>query len=344
MEFMWPGSLILLGLVPLVTAAYIWAIRRRRRYAVRYSSLALIRAAIPKQSSLRRHLPFALFMLALVSLVLAFSRPAAVTRVPIGQVSIILAIDVSRSMIQADIPPTRLEAAQKAAQSFIEGQLPGTHLGIVAFAGFAELIQEPTADQEDLLRAIDSLTTARRTAVGSAILESIDAISERNTAVEPSVYEIPVTGSGQAAAPDEKNYVPDIIVLLTDGASNSGYPPLEAAQQAANRGIRVFTIGFGTETGEWGLDGNRSDPFGGNSFGWFSRGLDEETLRAIADMTGGEYYSASSADELQDVFASLPTYLVTQEELMEISVAFAAVGALLAALAIVLALLWHPLT
>jgi Ca-activated chloride channel family protein len=184
-------------------------------------------------------------------------------------------------------------------------------------------------------------------------LESIDAIAEIDPSVAPSNAEIAVTGGefGQAAAA----YVPSIIVLLTDGVSNSGPDPLDAADQAVGRGVRVYTIGFGTAEGSetFGRQGREgggmfgSDPFGGNnqSFGgWFRRGIDEATLRDIADMTGGEYYQASSASELHQVFENLPTYLITRPETMEISVAFAAVGALLAALAIVLSLLWHPLT
>ncbi len=353
MDLLWPGFLFLLGLIPLIVGAYIWILRRRRRFAVRYSSLALVREALPHQSRLRRHLPFALFLLALISLVLALGRPVAAVSVPAGQATIILAVDVSRSMCSTDIPPNRLTAAQAAAQSFIQDQGSSTQIGIVAFAGFAELIQPPTADQEVLQDAVQSLSTGRRTAIGSAILKSLDAIAEINPNVAPSDSD---ASPGITPTPvPEGVYAPDIIVLLTDGASNRGPWPLDAAQQAVDRGIRVYTIGFGTERGSESLPfcGRQlqgSDPFGGGfggglSFGGggFRRGIDEDTLKQIADMTGGAYYSAESADELRAVFRELPKYLITRRELAEISVVFTAVGALLAALAIGLSLIWQPL-
>lgn len=351
MALLWPGFLLLLGLLPLIVAVYIWMLRRRRRFAVRYSSLALVREALPHQSRLRRHLPFALFLLALAGLVIALARPAAIVSVPTGRATIILAMDVSRSMCSTDIPPNRLEAAQEAAMSFIESQEASTQIGIVAFAGFAELIVPPTADQEVLEDAIESLTTGRRTAIGSAILESLAAIAELDQAVAPIVSR---TSPGIEPTPVPRGaYAPSIIVLLTDGASNRGPWPLDAAQQAVDRGVRVYTIGFGTAEGgrmDCGRAFSVGDPFGGGSFGGggfgggrFRRGIDEETLMEIADMTGGTYYAPESADELQEVFRSLPTYLITKHETREISVAFAALGALLTGLAIALSLIWHPL-
>jgi Ca-activated chloride channel family protein len=353
MGLLWPGFLLLLGLIPLIVGIYIWMLRRRR-FAVRYSSLVLVHEALPHQSRLRRHLPFAMFLLALASLVIAFGRPVAIVNVPTGQTTIIFAMDVSRSMCATDIQPNRLQAAEAAALSFIQRQKPGTQIGIVAFAGFAVLIQPPTTDQEALLAAVESLTTARRTAIGSAILKSLDAIAEVNKNVAPSVSN---TASGVQPTPVPNGaYVPDIIVLLSDGASNTGPLPLDAAQQAVDRGVRVYTIGFGTDNenvsmpfcgqqfqdGE--LFGGGQQIGGGGQFGGrFRRGIDETTLKQIAAMTGGAYYLATSAGELQHVFQSLPIYLSTRQETTEISVAFTAIGALLAAIAILLALIWHPL-
>src|SRR5689334_4850484 len=148
MEMLWPGFLYLLGLIPVIIGVYIWMLRRRRRFALRYSSLALVREALPHRSNLRRHLPFALFLLALASLVIALARPVNIVSVPTDQTTIILTIDVSRSMRSADIPPSRLEAAEAAALSFIQHQKSSTQIGIVAFSGFAELIQPLTRDQE----------------------------------------------------------------------------------------------------------------------------------------------------------------------------------------------------
>ncbi len=350
MDWLWPRFLLLLGLIPIVITGYVWMLRRRKRFAVRYSTLSLVRTALPQQSHLRRHLPFALFLLALTSLMIALGRPLAIVNVPSGRATIILAIDVSWSMCSTDIPPNRLEAAEAAALSFIQSQEPNTQIGIVAFAGFAELIQAPTTDLGALEEAVVSLTTGRRTAIGSAILRSLDAIAEIDPSVAPSVTDRS-TVAGPTPVP-KGAYVPDIIVLLTDGANNEGPLPLEAAQQAVDRGVRVYTIGFGTETGHVGplpYCGRQLPDegfFGGGlgfGRGWFRRGLDETTLMQIAEMTGGTYYLAESADELQTVFQNLPTYMITRRETTEISVAFTAIGAFLAALAIILSQLWHPL-
>jgi Ca-activated chloride channel family protein len=359
MDVLWPGLLLLLLIVPLLIAAYIWMLRRRRRFTVRYSSLSLVRAAAPRFSRWRRHLPFALLLLGLSSLVVAMARPVAIVSVPTGQTTIILAIDVSRSMCATDIEPNRLEAAKAAALSFIQSQKSNTQISIVAFAGFAEVTQPATNDQEALQAAIESLTTGRRTAIGSGILKSLDAIAEIDKNVAPST-----TDASSAIAPTpvpSGAYAPDIIVLLTDGVSNAGPMPLEAAQQAVDRGVRVYTIGYGTangseipfcapqlqgggtvERGGFGGGGFGGGGFGGGS-GGFRRGIDEDTLKEVAEMTGGDYYSAESASELQDVFENLPTYLITKHETTEISFAFTAVGALLAVIAVVLSLRWHPL-
>jgi Ca-activated chloride channel family protein len=336
------------GLIPVLIGVYVWILRRKRRYAVRYSSLALIREALPRYSRLRRHLPFGLFLWALASLAVALARPVAIVSVPAGRATIVLALDVSLSMCSTDVPPNRLQAAKAAAMSFVERQPVSTEIGIVAFAGYAELILPPTADQDALEDAIGGLITGRWTAIGSAIIESLDAIAETDGSVAPTSSD---AAPGIQPTPVPRGaYAPSIVVLLTDGASNRGRLPLDAAQEAVDRGVKVYTIGFGT------AEGGRMDcgepfpdfvPFGGGmGFGGgrrFRRGIDEETLKGVSEMTGGTYYSAESAGELQEVFRSLPTHLITRHETTEISVAFAALGALLAALAVLLSLLWHPL-
>lgn len=371
MDLLWPWFLLLLGLIPLLAAAYILMLRRRRRFAVRYSSLALVREALPHQSWLRRHLPVVLFLSALTSLVIAVARPVTIVSVPAGQTAILLTIDVSRSMCSTDVQPSRIEAAEAAALSFIQRQQATTQIGIVAFSGYAELIQPPTNDTEALQAAIESLATGRRTAIGSGILKALDAIAEIDPNVAPSW-----TSNSRGPQPTpvpHGAYAPDIIVVLTDGVSNTGPLPTDAAQQAADRGVRVYTIGFGTANGssfpacgvqfqgrepgdnrqfgggpggpggQFGGGPGGGGPGGGFGGGGFRRGIDEATLKQVADMTGGTYYSAESAGELQNVFQNLPTYLITKHETSEVSVVFAAIGALLAALAIVLSLRWHPL-
>ena len=342
MNLLWPGSLILLLVLPLLLAAYIWMLRRRRRYAVRYSSLSLVRDALPRYSRLKRHLPFALFLLALGSLVVALGRPTAFVTVPSGKATVVLALDVSRSMLSTDIPPSRIDAAVAAARSFIQRHDANTQIGLVAFAGFAEMVHPPTTDQESLQDAVASLTTGRGTAIGSGILEAIDVIAQADPNVAPSVSE---NSPGVAPTPvPEGTFVPSVIVVLTDGVSTRGIDPIEAAQQAKDRGLRVYTIGFGTENGGLLPGGPQGgfDPFGGGG-GGFRRGIDENTLKRVSAMTGGEYYAAESADELLGVLQQLPTTLITKRERTEISVAFTAAGALLAALAVGLSLRWNPL-
>jgi Ca-activated chloride channel family protein len=352
MTFLWSGFLYLLALSPALVIIYVWILRRRRRFAVHYSSLSLLRDVSPRRSQWRRHLPFGLYMIALAGLVLALSRPVSIVTVPAAQTTIILAIDVSRSMCSTDIEPTRLQAAEAAATAFIQTQRPNTQIGIVAFAGFAELIQPPTSNRDALEEAIQSLLTGRRTAIGSGILKSLDAIAEVDKTVAPS---LPDTSPEITMTPVPKGaYAPDIIVLLTDGVSNTGPLPLDAAQRAVDRGVRVYTIGFGTASGSELASCQSSDPSGFGGFGGlgggfaggggaFRRGIDELTLKHISDMTGGTYYPASSARELDAVFQRLPTYLIAKHETSEVSVFFAAGGTLLAAVAIALSFAWHPL-
>lgn len=347
MDLLWPGFLFLLGLIPLLIAAYLWVLRRRKRFTLRYSSLALVHDAHPEQARWRRHIPFALFVMALFSLVLALIRPVAIVPMPVTKRTVILAIDISRSMCATDILPNRLEAAKAAAIDFIQRQNTNTHIGVVAFAGFAAIIQPPTTDQEVLLDAIENLSTARRTAIGSGILKSIDAIAEIDESIEPGVFNPAETVPFPVP---QGVFSPAIIVVLTDGVTNVGPPPLDAAQQALERGIRVYTIGFGTaennsipNCGRQSQGGDPSGFGGGFGGGGFRRGIDEVTLQQVADLTGGAYYVAESSSELQRVFQGLPTDLIVKNEAMEISVAFAALAALLVGVAILLSLLWNPM-
>lgn len=355
MILLWPWFLLLLLLIPLIVAVYIWMLRRRRRFAVRYSSLSIIREALPRRSRWRQHLPFVLFLLGLASLTTAMARPVAEVEVPLSRTTIILALDVSRSMCATDVIPNRLAVAQEAALDFVEGQAADTQIGIVAFAGFAELIVPPTNDKEVLKEAVENLTTSLGTAIGSATLKSIDAIAEINKAVPPSGLNLRTEES--EGEPAEETYLPDIIVLLTDGANTQGPFPLDAARQAADRQLRVYTIGFGTtELSEMVCSREQlgGDVFGGRfgggigggfggGFGDFRRFLllDEPTLEAVAEITGGSYFRAESADQLNEVFFDLPTQIVLQKETLEISVIFLALGAFLAIIAMTLALLWH---
>ena len=357
MNFLWPWLLLLLLLIPLLIAAYIWILRRKRKFAVRYSSLALIREALPRRSRWRQHLPFVLFLLGLASLATAAARPVAEVVVPLSRTTIILALDISRSMCATDVSPNRLAVAQEAALAFIENQADDTRIGIVAFAGFAEIIVPPTNDKKALKDAIENITTSIGTAIGSATLKSIDAIAEVNEAVTPS-------GVNLSSESDETPlqvdfYQPDIIVLLTDGANSQGPLPIDAARQAADRRVRIYTIGFGTtnpvqmvctpeQLGSDALRGGFRDRFGGfgGAFGVGGRFrrylmLDEPTLREMADLTGGSYYRAEDAEQLYEVFINLPAEVILQKDRLEISALFSILGALFAALAVTLSLIWR---
>jgi Ca-activated chloride channel family protein len=341
MTFVWAGMLAALLLVPLLIGIYAWSQRRRQPVAARYSSLTLIHAARPGSSRLRRHLPFALFVAAVASLALALARPAVVLSVPANGTTVILAVDVSGSMCLTDIEPTRLEVAQEAASDFVASQTTRTRIGIVAFSSFGGIVQSPTDEQDTVIEAIRSLTTGRRTAMGSGILASLDAIAEIHPDVARSVGEGRPGVEPEPVLPGE--YAPAIIVVLTDGANNAGEDPIEAAQQAADRGVRVYTIGYGTEFGgemnpycrqrfigrEPGR-GGFGGGFGGNGGSpRFRRSIDEDTLTAVADLTGGIYFPAESADELVEVFNELPTTHIMAHEAAEVSVGFVGISLLL---------------
>ncbi|MBL8051577.1 MAG: VWA domain-containing protein [Anaerolineales bacterium] len=351
MEYLWSSLLYLLFLIPILILAYVLILRRRKPYSVRFSSLSLIRSALPKQSQWKRHVPFVLFLLAMSSLIMALARPTSTVTLPSNNATIILALDVSRSMCSTDIAPNRLEAAKAAALQFIESQDANTQIGIVAFAGFAVVAQPPTTDRDLLETAITNLTTARRTAIGEGILMSLDLIAEFDDSVVSPYSQAEFTPI------PEGQYVPAIIVLLTDGVTTTGIHPIEAAIMAQQRGVRVYTIGFGTANNTSPMNCSFSSPYGFDQFtdpqffggggggggGQFRREIDEETLKIVSGMTGGEYHLAESSAELQKVFDNLPTQIFTVTETTEISVFFVIFAAVFILLAIVLAIIWNPL-
>ena len=359
MSFSWPLALLSLVSVLLLLGVYVWQLRRKRRVAVRYSSVALIRAAMSTRSRWRRHLPVALFLAGLASVCIASARPEATIAVPINSTSVILALDVSGSMCSTDVAPNRLSVAQDAARAFVEKQPSGVRIGLVAFSGFAELVVPPTTERKQLIEAIDGLTTARGTAIGAATLKSVDAIASINADVSPITTE---ESYGASAAPvppaTTKDYVPDIVVVLTDGRNTRGIEPVEAAKAVARRRVRVYTIGFGTTRPatlvctQKQLAGDASrGRFGGGRFGGgpgsgFGQGFgqfrvaDDETLKRLARATGGQFYKARDAGQLEKVFADLPRQVVRQRKHVEISAAFAGLGALLTGAAMLLSLLW----
>jgi Ca-activated chloride channel family protein len=356
-DFLRGWALVGLVVVPIAIAIYMWMQRRKRKYAVQYASLSLIREARPGSSRWRRHVPFALLLAAVTALVFAAARPETTVSVPEGRTSIILALDVSRSMCSTDVDPNRLAVAQEAAQQFVDGQPSGTRLGIVAFGGTSQIIVAPTDDKDRLQTAIAELTTTIGTAIGNALLTSIDALAEVNDKIAPSTLDASDTSASQLP---KGSFEPDIIVLLTDGANTRGVEPLVAAQQAADRRVRVYTIGFGTTSSlplvctpeQLGSGIPFGDQFGGPiAVGPGGPGgsavpnqfvdLDEPTLRGVAELTGGEYYRAENADQLVGVFDDLPQRVVRQDERREVTAYFAFLGALLVMVAFGLSTWWN---
>ena len=336
MTFTWPLALLALLVVPLLAGAYVWQLRRRRRRAVRYSSVALIRAAAPRRAAWKRHVPVALLLAALAVLGLAAARPQVSMDVPVAESALILALDVSGSMCATDVEPNRLSAAQAAVRDFVQAQDGRTSIGLVLFAGFAQVAVAPTTEREPLLQAIDSLTTGRGTTIGAAILKSVDAIAEIDPDVAPSD---PGGGAPPPGAPRPPgSYAPEIVVLLTDGANTRGVEPVDAARVAAERGVRVYPIGFGTRNPTTMVC--TAEQLGGRGFesrsGFVGGGrnylvADEAALQEVADVTGGEYFAASDAERLQRVLADLPRTIQTQHREIELSVWLAGLGVLLLA-------------
>jgi Ca-activated chloride channel family protein len=342
MEFIFPSALWLLLAVPVVIGAYVLAQRRRQRYTVRFSSLTLLREAVGRGPGIRRHIPPALFMLGLAALLVAFSRPFTTAALPTNGATVILTIDASGSMRANDLKPSRFEAAKSAARAFVEKQASTTRIGVVSFSNNASLVQAPTTDKAAVLTAIDRLTTQRSTAIGSGILVSLDAIAEVLGQDLPSAAPTPLAQSGRAVpgsslrpsptpvAPGQ--FAPAVIVLLSDGQNTAGPLPLDAAQVAVSRGVRIYTVGVGTPQG--------SSIGGGGGGGFFRAELDELTLRKVAKMTGARYFYAATETDLHDIYQSLDSMLVIKTEPVELTFLATAAGAGLLLLGGALSLLW----
>lgn len=344
MHFLWPDFLWLLLLAPLLVLFYLWLLKRKKKTALRYASLSIVREAMGTSQSLKRHLPPALFLLALVALILAAARPMAVISLPSQQETIILAMDVSGSMRATDVQPNRLVAAQNAAKSFIADLPRNVRVGIVAFAGTAQVVQPATLSREDLVVAIDKFQLQRATAIGSAIVVSlaelfpdagIDVGAMTYGRERPRGVALDKAGSEKDA---KKEFVPvapgsytsAAIILLTDGQRTTGVDTLEAAKMAADRGVRVYTVGVGTVDGETiGFEG------------WSMRvRLDEETLKAVATRTQAEYFYAGTAENLKKVYETLSSRLTVVKKETEVSALLALAGAFLALLSAGLSLAW----
>jgi Ca-activated chloride channel family protein len=338
MKFIWPMMLWLLLALPLLVLLYYWILKRKRRTTVRLASINVARMAMGKGPGWRRHVPPLLLLLALAALLVATARPTATITLPLAERTIILAMDVSGSMRAEDVKPNRLVASQAAAKAFVENLPREVKVGVVSFAGTAAVVQAPTISREDVLAAIDRFQLQRGTATGSGIILSLATLfpdhgieiqnitGQRNFPgkeigkKEDKVFTPVPAGSYNSAA----------IIMLTDGQRTTGPDPLDAAKMAAERGIRVYTVGIGTTSGEViGFEG------------WSMRvKLDEETLKNVSVLTQGEYFYAGTAEDLKKVYESLSSRMVVERKETEVTALLAALGALLAALAAGLSLWW----
>jgi Ca-activated chloride channel family protein len=353
-SFVWPQLLWALLAVPLLAAGYVaWV---RRRSAARGALQGLAAGSGPGRGRLR-HLPPALFLLALTLLLVSVGRPAAVVTLPAQHETVILAIDVSGSMRATDVKPNRLAASQAAAKAFVDGQPRSTRIGIVTFAGTASLVQPPTDNREDIAQAIDRLQPQRGTAIGSAIVVSLatlfpkagidlrmvgrgngqgaDGNREQRRDAARNAREPGAGTSADAAQQQPKvppgSYDSAVVVLLSDGQSTTGPDPVAAAKLAADRGVRVYTVGIGTAKGEV----LRTD-------GWSMRvTLDESSLKTVADLTRGEYFQASDAEQLKRIYQSMNSRFVMEKKELEIGALFAGAAALLALVAAGLSVAWY---
>jgi Ca-activated chloride channel homolog len=342
MTFLWPEMLWLLLIVPALVAAYVFLLRRKRQNALRYAGLSMVKEAMGPGQRFRRHVPALLFLVALIAMIVAIARPAALVTLPSQHLTIILAMDVSGSMRATDVEPNRISAAQAAAKAFVAEQPSNVRIGVVSFAGTASVVQAPTHNRQDVLAAIDRFQLQRATAIGSGIIVSLATIfPDAGIDVSSLIYGrdaprgVPLDQARKADKPAFKpvppgSYTSAAIILLTDGQRTTGPSSIEAAQMAADRGVRVFTVGIGTTGGETiGFEG------------WSMRvRLDEGTLKAIANITRGEYFYAGTAADLKKVYESLNARFVLEKKDMEISALFSAAAAVAALVSALLSLLW----
>ena len=309
MTFAWPTALLGLALVPAFGALYVWTQRRRRRYAVRFTNLALLKEVAGTGPGLRRHVPPAFFLAGLAALLVSLARPSMVLAVPRDGASVMLVLDVSGSMNARDLQPTRLGAARQAAKQLVSDLPSGAQVGVVAFSDHAYVAAPLSANTAGTQRALDQLTANGGTAIGDGLSLALDQLAHR-----------PTDTQGEQG--------PAEVVLLSDGESNAGTPPATAAARAAQEGIRVDTIGIGTRGQRIQLDR-------------LARvGLDEATLQSIASTTGGTYYYAQDAGQLQQVYGQLGSQILWVKEPTEVTFLASGIGAALVSVAGALALFW----
>jgi Ca-activated chloride channel family protein len=339
MKFIWPSMHWLLLVLPLLVWLYVWLLRRRRKSTVVLASLGVTKAALGKGPGWRRHVPPALLLAAFAALLFSVSRPTATITLPIAERTIMLAMDVSGSMRAEDVKPNRLVASQVAAKAFVDNLPREVKVGVVSFAGTAAVVQAPTTSREDVIAAIDRFQLQRGTATGSGIILSLATLfPDHGIEIQHVTGQRNFPGKAIGDEKDKPRFTPvepgsfasAAVIMLTDGQRTTGPDPLEAAKMAAERGIRVYTVGIGTTAGEIiGFEG------------WSMRvRLDEETLKNVSNMTRGEYFYAGTAEDLKKVYESLSSRMVVEKKETEITALFAALGGVLALAAAALSLWW----
>lgn len=329
MSFIWPVMLLSLLLVPLCLVLYLRVQRRRQQLAARYGTLGVVQETAGNRFGSRRHLPPALYLTGLVLLLLALARPQMVVSLPRVEGTVVLAFDISRSMAADDLEPSRMEAAKAAALEFVQHQPATIQIGVVAFSDGGLTVQTPTNDEEAILAAINRLTPQSGTSLGNGIFASLNAITP-DSGQEPQLDSDDLAPAPTATPVPRGTVAPAIIVLLTDGENNETPNPLEAAQTAADRGVRIHTVGIGSTAGATlEIDG----------FVVHTQ-LHEATLQQISQFTGGAYYNAQSEEDLQSIYENLEPQLVIKAEKMEVTSIFAGASILVLLIGGLFSLLW----
>lgn len=330
-SFIWPAMLLFLGFIPLGILLYIFLQNRRRRITaqlldsgVSVVSRMLGESAIRSEPGIRRHIPPALFLTSFTILLVALARPQALVRLPRVQGTVILAFDVSGSMAADDLKPSRMESAKDAARNFVERQPTSVQIGVVAFSGNGFAVQMPTNDREVVLASIDRLKPERGTSLAYGILTSLDLIDQQAGKISSPNNELAPTPV------PESTYAPAVIILLTDGENTAPPDPFAATLKAAERGVRIYTVGIGSTAGK---------TMEINGFNVHTR-LDERTLQEISHLSGGSYFSAESEEDLPEIFEDIHPQLVIAPERMEITSLLAGAGILMLLIGGAFSLVW----
>jgi Ca-activated chloride channel family protein len=343
MNFLAPQFLLGLLLIPVAIGFYLWAQRRRSKYAVRFTNLALLSNLTPRRPSWRRHLPSVLYLGAIAALLIGLARPTMVLQVPREDATVILTMDVSGSMRATDVSPTRLDAAKASALSFVD-QLPeNVRVGVVAFASEPVTLVTPTTDRVQIKSAINSLTARDGTAMGDALMQVLDIADkvqqegaetpDATAAPNASAAPNPSASPDPSAAPASKPLV--AAILLSDGANSVGQAqPLDAAQRAKTMGVPIYTIGLGTPDGTVDVQDNLGQTVTLNV------PPDTETLKQIASITGAQAFDAPTAAQLASVYDNLQSRIGYTEQRQEVTFALVGAGLLLVVLGAGLSAVW----